>query len=117
MKRFLRSFRYAGRGLSAGWRGQTNIRVMTVLALLAIGLGWWTGLSTVEWAVLALTIGLVLSLELLNTAGEKLVDILSPGYDDRYGQVKDILAAAVLIASIAAATVGVLIFAPRLFGN
>lgn len=117
MKRFLRSFGYAMRGLPAGWRGQTNIRVMTALAIVAVGLGAWTGISFVEWAVLGTLIGLVLSLELLNTAGEKLVDILSPGHDDRYGQVKDILAAAVLLASIAAAIVGLLIFLPHWLGG
>lgn len=117
MKRFLGSFGYALRGLPAGWRGQTNIRVMTALAIVAVASGWWTGLSFAEWAALVVVIGLVLALELLNTAGEKLVDILSPEHDDRYGQVKDILAAAVLLASIAAAITGLLIFLPHWLGG
>lgn len=116
MMRFLRSFGYALRGLPAGWRGQTNIRVMVVLAIVAVALGAGTGLSATEWAMLCTVIGLVLALELLNTAGEKLVDLLSPRQDDRYGQVKDILAAAVLVAAIASAVVGLLIFLPHWLG-
>ena len=71
-------------------------------------------ISLMEWCLVTLAMGLVLSLELLNTAGEKLVDILSPDHDPRYGMVKDILAGAVLIAALAAALVGSLVFLPRL---
>lgn len=116
MKRFLQGFGYALRGFPAAWRGQTNLRVMAAAAVVVVALGWWTGLSALEWAALVIVIGMVPALELLNTAGEKLVDILSPQHDDRYGQVKDILAAAVLLASITAAIVGLLIFLPHWLG-
>ena len=115
MKGFLMGFAYAFAGLKAGWKGQRNIKVMVAVGGVAAGLGWWLGLSRLEWSVIALACGLVLGLELLNTAGEKLVDILSPDIDPRYGEIKDILAGAVLVAAIFAAVAGVLVFMPYLF--
>jgi diacylglycerol kinase len=114
MKPFLMGFVYAFRGLAQGLKGQRNIKVMIGLALLAGALGVWLDISRVEWAVVSLACGLVLSLELMNTAQEKLVDILSPEIDPRYGQVKDILAAAVLVASAFAAVAGGFVFLPYL---
>lgn len=114
MKRFLMGFVFAGRGLATAWRGQTNIKVMAAVGLAAIALGWWLEISPGEWGVVLLACGLVLGLELMNTAGEKLVDILSPEHDERYGRVKDILAGAVLVAAVFAAVAGVVIFWPRL---
>lgn len=110
MGRFLRGFLHAGRGLAAAWRGELNIKIMLVIAAGAVALGWYRGLAPLEWALITLCIGLVLSLEILNTAAERLVDILSPGHDPRYGGVKDITAGAVLVAAIASAVVGLLVF-------
>jgi len=112
MKKFLRGFVYAGRGIAAGWRGQTNIKVMLLIAVLACALGWWQGITRAEWGVVLLACGLVMGLELMNTAGEKLVDILSPDHDPRYGRIKDILAGAVLVAALCAAGAGLVIFVP-----
>ena len=113
MKKFLQGFRFAGRGIAAALSGQVNIKVMLFMAAVAVVLGLLLKISTVEWAIIAAVIGLVLSLELLNTAGERLVDLLSPEHDPRYGRIKDILAGAVLVASLAAGVVGALIFLPR----
>ncbi|MBU8869644.1 MAG: diacylglycerol kinase family protein [Gemmatimonadales bacterium] len=113
MRKFLQGFRFAGQGIAAGLRGQINIKVMLFLAAVAVVLSLVLKISLLEWALIVGVIGLVLSLELLNTAGEKVVDILSPHHDPRYGQVKDILAGAVLIASLAAAVVGALVFIPK----
>jgi len=114
MKDFLASFVWAWRGVRAGSRGR-NFRVMLAVAVLAVGLGFAAGLSAAEWAVVLACCGLVLGLELVNTAGEELVDLLSPDHDPRYGRVKDLLAGAVLVAAIFAAAVGVVILAPKLF--
>ena len=110
---FLKGFVYARKGIAAGAAGR-NFRVMLAAAAGVVVLGCFLDISGVEWALLTLTVGLVLALELLNTAGEKLVDILSPDHDPRYGMVKDILAGAVLVAALAAAIVGALVFLPRL---
>ena len=110
---FLKGFVYAWRGVAAGARGR-NFRVMLVVAAAVVFMGLNWEISPTEWALVTLAMGLVLGLELINTAGEKLVDILSPDHDPRYGLVKDILAAAVLIAALAAAVVGIIIFWPRI---
>ncbi len=113
MSGFLKGFVYAWKGIAAGAAGR-NFRVMLAAAAGVVVLGCFLDISGVEWALLTLSVGLVLALELLNTAGEKLVDILSPDHDPRYGMVKDILAGAVLVAALAAAIVGALVFLPRL---
>ena len=113
MTGFLKGFVYAWRGIVAGAAGR-NVRVMLATAAVVIILGCFLNISLMEWCLVALAMGLVLSLELFNTAGEKLVDILSPDHDPRYGMVKDILAGAVLVAALAAAVVGALVFLPRL---
>lgn len=87
---------------------------MLAVTIAVIVAGYFLKISPVEWSLVSLSIGLVLGLELVNTAGEKLVDILSPDHDPRYGMVKDILAGAVLLAAIAAAVVGMIIFWPKL---
>lgn len=114
MKNFGMGFVYAWRGLLAGWQGQRNIKVMLAVALAAVAMGWWLEISGGQWAVVLLACGLVFSLELANTALEKLVDILSPGHDPRYGQIKDVMAGAVLVAAVFSAVAGVVIFLPYL---
>ena len=114
MSGFLKGFVYAWQGIAAGAAGR-NFRVMLAAAVVVIVLGFFLNISLMEWCLVTLAMGLVLSLELLNTAGEKLVDILSPDHDLRYGIVKDILAGAVLVAALVAAVVGALVFLPKLF--
>ncbi len=116
MKDFLTGFVYAARGIAAGSRGR-NFRVMLVIGVAVIGLAWWLQLAATQWIALILSFGLVLALELVNTAGETLVDILSPEHDLRYGGVKDVLAGAVLVAAVATAIVGILILGPPLLGR
>ena len=111
MTAFFKGFVFAAQGLAAGAKGR-NFRVMLFAAVVVTGLAWWLEVTAVQGALLALSMGLVLALELVNTAGEMLVDILSPEHDKRYGQVKDVLAGAVLVAAVATAVVGVLILGP-----
>jgi len=111
---FLKSFIYAWAGIRAGARG-SNFRVMLAVAAVTVGLGVWKGLDAWEWAAIFVCCGLVLGLELVNTAGEELVDTLSPDHDPRYGRIKDLLAGATLVAAIFSAAVGVIIFWARFF--
>jgi diacylglycerol kinase len=111
---FLEGFGYAWRGIVAGVAGR-NFRIMLAATAAVILSGYIWEISRMEWALVILAMGLVLGMELLNTAGEKLVDILSPGRDSRYGMVKDLLAGGVLIAAVAAAVVGALVFWPKIF--
>ena len=113
MKSFVKGFVYAARGIVAGGQGR-NFRVMLAVAVAVTGLAWWLQLTAGQWVVLVLSFGLVLALELVNTAGEMLADILSPEHDPRYGRVKDVLAGAVLVAAMATALVGLLLLGPPL---
>ena len=114
MSAFGKSFVYAAKGIALGCGGR-NFRVMLGVAVVVMAVGWWLGLPPGHWAVLALSMGLVLALELVNTAGEMLVDILCPDFDPRYGQVKDVLAGAVLLAAVMTAVVGILVLARPLW--
>jgi diacylglycerol kinase len=85
-----------------------------------LGLAAWLGLARTEWALLVLAIGLVWSAEFVNTALEAAVDLASPDLHPVARIGKDVGAAAVLVASAAAAVIGLLILGPplldRLFG-
>lgn len=118
--RFLESFRYAGRGMRETWRTQRNLRVQVLVGLVIIALGWWLGVNSLQWAVLVLTMGLVLGLEMLNRAVEALGDAVTDEDHPLVGKAKDAGAGAVLMAAVAAVIVGLLILGPplwqRLFG-
>ena len=85
--------------------------VATVVVVLA---GIWLGLSRTEWCSCLILVGLILGLELVNTAVEAVVDLASEDYHPLAKKAKDTAAGAVLIAAIAAAVIGVIIFGPKL---
>lgn len=115
MKRFISSFRYAVNGVWAALRGQSNIKIQLVVGATVVMLGFYFSITPVEWGLLLLSIGLVLSLELMNTAIENLVDLVTPERNLLAGKVKDISAGAVLITSVAAAGVGIIVFGKYIF--
>lgn len=110
----LRSVRHAGHGLRLLVVEQHNARVHVVIALLVIAAGGLLGLSRLEWGLILLLIGWVLSVEALNSALEYLCDKVSPTQDPLIGKAKDVAAAAVLISALIAAVIGLLIFVPKL---
>jgi len=110
----IKSFRYAFSGLRVLFREEHNARVHLAITFLVIVLGVFFGLNTVEWVIIALTVGFVFVTEILNTAIEDIADFISPQRDIRIKRIKDLGAAAVLIAAIAAVLVGILIFLPKL---
>ena len=109
------SFRFAIAGLWYALRTQRNTRVHLVIASAAIAVGLWVGISTVEWAVLALAIGSVLVSEMINTVAETLIDMISPGYHPLAKVIKDVTAGAVLIGAVVSAVVGLLLLGPPLW--
>ena len=110
MKGLFHSFRWAWCGIVYCLRTQRNLRIHLVAAALALWFAGQFGLERGEYALLWLTIGLVVAAELFNTAAEKLTDLCCPGFDRRAGLVKDIAAGAVLLAAAAALGVGVSLF-------
>ncbi len=109
-----RSFIFAFAGLAYLVRTQPNFWVHLMAACCVGVVCALLGLRGAELAVLLLTIGFVLVLEALNTALEALVDLASPEYHPLAKIVKDVAAAAVLIAAITAVLVGLVLLLPRL---
>ncbi|MHB1593168.1 MAG: diacylglycerol kinase [Streptosporangiaceae bacterium] len=114
--RFLRAFGFAGQGAWQVIRTERNMRVHLAVAAAVIVAGVVWRVSAVDWACLALAIGLVLTAETLNSALETLTDLHTSQYHPLAKTAKDAAAGAVLIASLAAAGVGVAVFWPRIFG-
>ena len=96
-------------------RTQRNARIHLSLALVAIVLGLWLGLSRIEWAIIVLTIGLVLAAESFNTVAEAAVDLATAEYHPLAKIAKDVAAGAVLLMAITAVVVGLLILGPPLW--
>ena len=110
----LRSFGYAFAGIAYIVRTQRNARIELAVGVLAIALAVWLGLSPLEWAVLAITIALVLALEWINTSLELAVSLASPERHPSAKAAKDVAAACVLLGALTSVVVGLLLFAPRL---
>ena len=110
----LRSFGYAAAGAGYVLRTQRNARIEAVAAAGAVAVGIWLGLGAIEWAVLALTITIVLGLEVLNTLLEIAVSLASPEPDPLAKAAKDVAAAAVLVGALGSLAVGLFLFGPRL---
>lgn len=114
MSKFIRGFGFAGKGLYYAFRTQVNFRFHCAAALIVVFLGWYFNLNQTEWLWILLSIALVLVLELINTAIEALVDLVSPDYHQKAGIAKDTAAAAVLISALLAALIGLIIFIPKI---
>lgn len=114
MNKFLKSFTYAFKGLTYTFRTQLNFKVHCIAALIVILLGIYFKLSKSEWMWISLMIALVLVVELMNTAIEILVDLISPQQHPKAGAIKDIAAAAVLIVAFLSIAIGLFIFVPKI---
>jgi len=113
MRRLIKSFGYALSGIAYTTKTQLNFKIH-LLAIAVVSLsGWFLKLTTSEWLWIVLAIGLVLVAELVNTAIELLVDLVSPAFNPQAGKVKDIAAGAVLIAAAIAVVIGAIIFIPK----
>ncbi|OGG50756.1 hypothetical protein A2763_02420 [Candidatus Kaiserbacteria bacterium RIFCSPHIGHO2_01_FULL_54_36] len=110
----INNVRYALSGLYLAWQEEFSFRVQVVAMLLALLFGAYFGITTTEWLFLFLTISFVLSAEVFNTALEELCDKYKADPDPHIGKIKDLAAAAVLIASFVALIVGAIIFIPYL---
>jgi diacylglycerol kinase (ATP) len=113
----IQSFRHA----FAGWwymlRTQRNAWIHAIFTGAVVIVGAWLGLSRVEWAIIALTIGAVWMAEFVNTALEAVVDLTSPNAHPLAKAGKDVAAAAVLVAALTSVAVGLLVLGPPLWGR
>ena len=114
IRRLYKSFTYAFRGLAKIFYEEQNLQIQSFFALITVILGIIFRVSRVEWLFLAVVIGLVILMEIANSAVERMTDVLKPRIDGYVKEIKDIMAAAVMLASLLAIIVGSIIFIPHL---
>jgi diacylglycerol kinase len=115
MKALMISFSHAFHGLHTAFIEERNFRIHLLASFLASLLGLLLGLTTTEWLLLIVTMTLVLLAELFNTAIENMLDWLEPNYHESVKTVKDLSAAAVIMAAIMAVLFGCILFLPKLY--
>lgn len=111
---FVRSLRHAWRGARLAFQSERNFRIQLCFALAALAAAAAFPLTTGERIIVMVVTLSVLVLELLNTTVERLVDLMKPRLIDVAGDIKDLMAAAVLLASAFAVIIGLVIFLPYL---
>jgi diacylglycerol kinase (ATP) len=114
MKKLIRSFGYAFKGVAYATTTQLNFRIHLGATIIAVVLGFALHIAVGEWQWIAVSITLVLVTELFNTMIEALVDLVSPGYNETAGRVKDMSAGTVIISALFALLTGIIIFLPKL---
>ncbi|MDD4332965.1 MAG: diacylglycerol kinase family protein [Patescibacteria group bacterium] len=116
LRRLAKSFSYAFKGFVKTFREEQNLKIQTFTAVVVIALGVYFSITKTEWLFLIFVIGLVMLMELANSAVERVADILKPRIHEYVMDIKDIMAAAVMLASLIAVIIGVIIFWPYFFG-
>lgn len=110
----LKSMGFALKGAIKLITTEHSVMVQSSLAILLIIAGFYFKISREEWMLQILATGLVLSIEGLNTAVEKIADFIHPEFHNRIGFIKDIAAGAVFFAALSAIAIGCLIYIPKL---
>jgi diacylglycerol kinase (ATP) len=110
MSRFFNSFSFAWKGIVTAFKEQPNLKVHVLIACIVVAAGFYFNITSTEWAILIICITLVITLELVNSAIEYLVDLVTLERKPLAGKIKDIAAGAVLITAIGAAVIGVVVF-------
>jgi len=108
------SFLHALRGLKIAWQEEPSFRIEVLWGVITLLFSVYFRISATEWLIILFMIGFVLAAEALNTALEELCDKFQPTQDPHIAKIKDLAAAAVFIAAIAAFIVGCVIFIPYL---
>jgi diacylglycerol kinase (ATP) len=114
LKKRATSFKYAAKGFKYIIKHEHNFRIHLVLMTVAIVLSIVLKIERTEWLIILLTIAIVLITEIINSAIEVIVDLVSPNFNEKAGIAKDLAASAVLLASIIAAFIGFFIFFPKI---
>jgi diacylglycerol kinase len=112
--RVLKSFSFAFQGLKDCLLNEKNFRIQYVTALIILIAGIFFSLNSMEWVSILLCFALVLSFEIINSAIEKLCDLVCPSINPVIKKVKDMCAAAVLVSAIISFIIGCIIFIPKI---
>lgn len=115
VRRLIKSFTFAGKGVAWVWQSEPNFRVHCVAATIAVGLGFFLQISQVEWIAVALCIGTVTGAEAFNSSLEVLADATHPDHHPLIEKAKDASAGAVLLFTTGALFAGAIIFIPKIW--
>jgi len=109
----IKSFGNAFRGIFFAFKTQHNTWIHSLAIVVVVIAGFIFKLDAREWGLVVLAMGLVLAAEMINTAIEWLVDLVSPGYSEKAGLIKDVAAGAVLVAAVISVIIGAIVFLPK----
>ncbi|RMA58809.1 diacylglycerol kinase [Ulvibacter antarcticus] len=109
----LKGAKYAIKGAYLLIRNEASIQVQVFIAIVMTIAGFYFEISKTEWIFQILAIGLVLSVEGLNTAAEEIANFVHPDFHSKIGYIKDVAAGAVFFAAITAVIIGCIIYIPK----
>lgn len=104
---------YAFKGALLLLRHEASIQVQAIIGIIMTLAGFYFEISATEWMLQIFAIGLVMSIEGLNTAAEEIADFVHPDFHNKIGYIKDVAAGAVFFAALAAIAVGGIIYIPK----
>lgn len=110
----LKSFSYAFNGMKILIKEEHNARIHLFATIIVLLAGLVFRISTNEWIAIILSIGFVISLEIINSAIENIADFISPEKNEKIKKIKDLSAAGVLISAITSFVIGLIIFVPKI---
>ncbi len=113
--KLINAFSYAFAGILFALKTERNIRIHFLIAAIVVLFAFIFSVSALEWMLLLIVIGVTISLELVNTAIESIVDLITEEHHPLAKAAKDIAAGAVLVSCIMSVIVGLIIFLPRFF--
>ncbi|KZE45826.1 diacylglycerol kinase family protein [Rossellomorea marisflavi] len=113
-KKLLRSFGYAWEGVVSAWKSEQNFRIHTCVGIIVLIMATLLHVSKMEWMIILILIFLMHSLEMVNTAIEKTVDLSTGDYHPLAKLAKDLGSGAVLLFAICSVIIGLIIFVPKI---
>lgn len=114
IKRLINSFGYATKGIISVYKTEQNILIHTIIAIIVLCLAFYFKVSSIESCILALSIGLVIAFEIINTAIEYTIDMAMPNIHPMAKLAKDSASGAVLVTAITSIVIGLIIFIPKI---
>ncbi|MBQ4915429.1 diacylglycerol kinase family protein [Maribacter sp. MMG018] len=111
----IKSVGFALRGALLLIRTEASIKIQIFIAIVMTAAGFYFEISNTEWILQIFAIAMVLGIEGMNTAVEKISDYVQPDFDTKIGFIKDISAGAVMLVSIASSIIGCIIYFPKIF--
>ncbi|WP_047245604.1 diacylglycerol kinase family protein [Maribacter thermophilus] len=111
----IKSVGFALRGALLLIRTEASIKIQIFIAIVMTAAGFYFEISNTEWILQIFAIAMVLGVEGMNTAVEKISDYVQPDFDTKIGFIKDISAGAVMLVSIASSIIGCIIYFPKIF--